>query len=178
MKFSVSNHKFYGNKPNKILHDFRIQLIDSIQSDIIINQITRTNHNETFTGIKTSEVKNIVKSILVNIFNTEISEDIKINTTSVYNEKFNNYSIIYQNTPICVKLQTANWAILYKDLFQFNYDEYYSIYEYIFYIVPDLKLSNSFSSGTVNFNNSVKIMDKYSINFKKNITIIGLNIQQ
>ena len=177
MKLQIDNYKHFLVKSGIDITNFQIILLSILQSDILIENIERNNKKNSTTGIKSSSIKKMVELILINYISNSTTnlkdQKISITLSSVHNI----FIIQYNEMTFCLKFQTANWAVLYKDFFQFTNDKYYQSFDNIFYLVPDKNLCSILSEGTVNYSNTLKFMDKYSSAFKRNFSIFGLNIK-
>jgi hypothetical protein len=176
MKILIDNYKNFIISNENEIYNFQDILLSILQSDILIENIERTNKSNNTKGIKSTEVKNIIKLILFNYISNHISNTTVKKLEITQSTKHNIYIIEYNDKTFCLKFQTANWAVLYKDFFQFTNDEYYQSFDNIIYLVPDKILCAYLSAGTVNYENTLKFMRKYSIGLKNNFSIFGLNI--
>lgn len=176
MKILIDNYKNFIFTNENEIYNFQNILLSILQSDILIENIERTNKSNNTKGVKSTEVKNIIKIILFNYISNHTSNTTVKKLEITQSTKHNVYIIEYNDKTFCLKFQTANWAVLYKDFFQFTNDEYYQSFDNIIYLVPDKILCTYLSAGTVNYENTLKFMQKYSIGLKNNFSIFGLNI--
>ena len=178
MKLQIDNYKHFLVTRDNDVTNLETILLRILKSEILIENIERTNKKNSTTGIKSSSIKKIVELILMNYISASNShredEEISITLSSLHNI----YIVEYNKMKFCLKFQTANWAVLYKDFFQFTNDKYYDIFDHIFYLVPDKNLCSILSAGTVNYENTLKFMEKYSNRFIRNFSIFGLNINK
>jgi hypothetical protein len=172
MKLKIDNYSNFLVFNQKEVLEFQSILTDLLESEIMVENIERINKKNSVFGIKSSSIKEIVDLILTNCISHYDNPNITITTSNI--NKI--YIINYKDMKFCLKFQTANWAVLYKDFFQFTNDKTYQDFNSIFYLVPDKQLCNYLSSGTVNYENTLRFIKKYSGAFNYNFSIFGLNI--
>ena len=176
MKIQIDNYSYYIDSPKDKIANLHHILIGILQSEVLISNIDRVNNKHSYKGIKSADIKNIINLILINYISNSNSNQKSNHISIKQSHKHQLYQINHEGMNICLKFQTANWAVLYKDFFQFVNDPLYQKFDHIIYLVPDKSLCQYLSAGTVNYENTIKFIEKYSNGLKKNFSIFGINI--
>lgn len=176
MKIQIDNYRYYLDYPKDEITNLHQILIRILQSEVLISNIDRVNNKLNTKGIKSADIKKIINLILINYISNSNSNQKSNHFSIQQSHKHQVYQINHEGMNICLKFQTANWAVLYKDFFQFVNDPLYQKFDHIIYLVPDKSLCKYLSAGTVNYENTIKFIEKYSNGLKNNFSIFGVNI--